>query len=84
MRYAVVGGKQVPIHVAEELRDKGFKRLIDVIDKKSLDSTVDKVAEALQGDKLLSAAQQRDTDKVTITYVIHVHLRDASFTHLLQ
>jgi hypothetical protein len=80
MRHVIVAGKQVNIYVAQEIRQAGIRRSIDAIDPALLRDTVNKVAMALVGNKLLSEAQQGQTKHVTITFVRHRKLKTILLT----
>lgn len=80
MRHVTVAGKQVNIYVAQEIREAGIRRSIDAIDPTLLRNTVNNVALALVGNKLLSEAQQSQTKHVTITFVPHQKLKIIGLT----
>ena len=44
-----------PEYVASEARDAGYRRLVDTINPKALNDTVDKVKAAFESNRLLSA-----------------------------
>lgn len=49
------GARKVSIILAEEVQDKGYKRVIDAIDRTVIAQTVEKVANAFSGSKLMTA-----------------------------
>ena len=75
MKYASLAGKQIPIFVASEVQDAGFKRMIDAIDPVTLNETVEKVKSALEKNNLLSESQALSTSSVTITCVTNQNWR---------
>jgi hypothetical protein len=69
MKYATIGGRKVPIFIAEDVQHKGYKRLVDTIDKEILNAMVDRVQSVSEGDKMLTDAQKSATESITITCV---------------
>lgn len=62
------GAKRVSIVLAEEIQDKGFKRVLDAIDPALITTTAEKVASAFSGSTLMTEAQKSQADKIIITY----------------
>jgi hypothetical protein len=62
------GAKRVSIVLAEEIQDKGFKRVVDAIDPALITATAEKVASAFSGSTLMTEAQKSQADKIIITY----------------
>ena len=50
------GARRVSIVLAEEIKDKGFKRPIDAIDPALITQTADKVANAFSGSSMITAS----------------------------
>ncbi|KAH7388832.1 hypothetical protein BKA66DRAFT_548538 [Pyrenochaeta sp. MPI-SDFR-AT-0127] len=71
MRNAVVAGRQVSIYVATEIRHAGIKRAIDSVDQGRLNDTINRVADALTGNTLLSTIEASRVQKVVITSLDH-------------
>ncbi len=69
MKYVNVGGNQVAIYIAAEVRHAGIRRVIDAIEPAALNDTVARVEYALASNTLLSTAQAGRTKSVTITSV---------------
>lgn len=85
LKYATCGNKQIPIYVASEVRDAGYRRLVDIIDPKVLNDTVDKVKAAAESNRLLSATQASSTSSIVITYVsVWLLLRDHSLIKVVR
>ena len=62
------GARRVSIMLAEEVKDKGFKRSIHAIDPALITQTADKVANAFNGSTMMTASQKAQADKIVITY----------------
>jgi hypothetical protein len=58
------GAKRVSIVLAEEIQDKGFKRVLDAIDPALITATAEKVASAFSGSTLMTEAQKSQADKI--------------------
>jgi hypothetical protein len=69
MRNIAVAGKHMALRVAEDVRQAGYKRMIDAIDKACLLAVINKVQAALEGGKVLSPELVAAISSVTITYV---------------
>lgn len=63
-------GKTINVFIAEQVKDKGYYRLVDAIDQTILGKTVERVQTAVQGKKILSKEQEERIESVVITYVI--------------
>ncbi|KFZ02709.1 hypothetical protein V500_00009 [Pseudogymnoascus sp. VKM F-4518 (FW-2643)] len=70
MKTIVIGGRKVSIYVAEEVQEKGFKRVIDAIDPSVVNSTVEKTAAAFSGSIVASDAEKARIENLRITYGI--------------
>lgn len=57
----------IHVHIAEEIKEKGYKRLVNNIDPRVLTQSIDKVEEALHGEELITADQLAKTQKAVIT-----------------
>ncbi len=65
----VIGTKMIPIAVAEYVRGNGWKRQVDCIDPRLVQSTVEKVAGAVTAAQSgLTKEQMRETAKVAVRY----------------
>ncbi|ELQ32389.1 hypothetical protein OOU_Y34scaffold01172g5 [Pyricularia oryzae Y34] len=64
-------GKSIAIYIAEEVTDKGYRRLVDAIDPKILEKTTERVQTALQGKKLLTKEQEQVVASALITSMEH-------------
>ncbi|KAJ9226790.1 hypothetical protein DTO027B5_1874 [Paecilomyces variotii] len=67
----VHGSKKIPIILAEEVQDRGFKRVIDAIDPTIVQQTGDRVEDAFKGVKMMTPAQKARTEKIVITSMPH-------------
>ena len=66
-RMVTLGAKTIPIAVAEYVQGDGWKRMIDSIDKKILESTVEQVAKAVTGSYLgLTETEKARTERVIV------------------
>ncbi|KAF7125328.1 hypothetical protein CNMCM5793_001506 [Aspergillus hiratsukae] len=63
----VHGAKKIPIILAEEVRDKGFRRVIDAIDPAAIQQTGDNVERAFKGPTMMTPSQKAITDKIVVT-----------------
>lgn len=52
------GAKKISIILAEEVQDRGYKRVIDAIDPAIIQQTVEKVANAFSGSKMMTTSQK--------------------------
>lgn len=68
VREVVNGTKKVSIILAEEVQDKGFKRVITAIDPTRIAQTAEKVANAFNGSQLMTTTQKEQAHKIIITY----------------
>ncbi|TLS20315.1 uncharacterized protein PpBr36_11322 [Pyricularia pennisetigena] len=64
-------GKTIAIYIAEEVTDKGYRRLVDAIDPEILEKTTERVQNALQGKKLLTKEQEQVVASALITSMEH-------------
>ncbi len=67
VKEVVNGAKRVSTIPAEEVQDRGFKRVIDAIDLALVAETAEKVANVFSGPKLMNANQEARADKIIIT-----------------
>ena len=63
--------------MAEEVQDKGFKRVVDAITPALITATAEKVA---SGSTLMTEAQKSQVDKIIITYNIIQFKRSETHT----
>lgn len=68
VKEVICGAKKVSIILAEEVRDKGFKRLVDSIDPTIIAQTAEKVSNAFSGSTMMTASQKAQAEKILITY----------------
>ena len=61
------GARKVSIILAEEVQDRGYKRLINSIDPTVIAQTAEKVANAFSGSKMMTANQKARAGKIIIT-----------------
>lgn len=61
------GARKVSIILAEEVQDRGYKRLINSIDPTVIAQTAEKVANAFSGSKMMTASQKARAGKIIIT-----------------
>ncbi|GIK02901.1 hypothetical protein Aspvir_006964 [Aspergillus viridinutans] len=71
IREIVHGAKKIPIILAEEVRDKGFRRVIDAIDPAVVQQTGDNVERAFKGPKMMTPSQKDITDRIIVTSMPH-------------
>ncbi len=64
------GVRKVSIILAEEVQDKGYKRVIDIIDLTMIIQIAEKVANVFSGSKIITAGQKARAGKIIITYAI--------------
>lgn len=62
-------GKTIAIYIAEQVKDKGYYRVVDAIDSTVLNETFERVQTVVQGTKILSTKQEKKVESVLITYV---------------
>ena len=62
------GAKKVSIILAEEVQDRGYKRVIDAIDPVVIGKTAENVAKAFSASKMMTASQKARASKIIITY----------------
>lgn len=62
------GARKVSIILAEEVQDRGFKRVIDALDPALIAQTAEKVANAFSGSTMMTASQKARAGKIIITY----------------
>ena len=58
VREGAYGARRVSIILAEEIKDKGFKRSIDAIDPALITQMADKVANAFSGSTMMTASHK--------------------------
>jgi hypothetical protein len=63
VKEVAIGAKRVSIILAEEVHDKGFKRVIDAIDPALIAATAEKVASVFSGSTLMTESQKAQADK---------------------
>lgn len=64
------GARKVSIILAEEVQDKGYKRVIDATDPTVIAQTAEKVANAFSGSEMMTAGQKARAGKIIITCAI--------------
>ena len=64
----VNGARKVSIVLASEVKDQGFKRVIDAIAPEVIAETATKVAAAFNGSAMLTESQKAETNSVLVTY----------------
>lgn len=62
------GPKKISIILAEEVQERGFKRIIDAIDPQHVTQTAERVADAFSGSSMMDDSQKAQTDKIVIMY----------------
>ena len=62
------GAKKISIILAEEVQDRGYKRVVDAIDPALITQTAEKVANAFRGSKMMTASQKARAGQIIITY----------------
>ena len=65
------GAKKVSILLAEEVQDRGYKRIVDAIDPATVAQTADDVAKAYNGSAMLTESQKAQVCELLIMYDRH-------------
>jgi hypothetical protein len=65
--HAYHGARAIPLIIAEEVREQGFRRLIDATDPKNLAQTGQMVANAFNGSTMLTESQKARVHKMLTT-----------------
>ena len=84
------GAKRVSILLAEEVQDRGFKRVIDAIEPQRIAQTAEEVANAFKGSKLMTQSQKEGAARIIIAYKVsqghekwHSGLHAIALCHIL-
>ena len=70
VKEVAIGARKVSIILAEEVQDRGYKRLINSIDPTVIAQTAEKVANAFSGSKMMTTSQKARAGKIIITCAI--------------
>lgn len=70
IREVANGARRVSIILAEEVQDRGYKRVIDAIDPTIIAQTAENVANAFSGSIMMTAGQKAQAGKIIITCAI--------------
>ena len=62
------GTRKISIILAEEVQDRGFKRIIDAIDPAIISQTAKMVATAFSGSTIMTAGQKSQANEIVIMY----------------